>query len=108
MGKNLPTAAKISAVALLVALTLAGCSGSPPAVNSSPASAYTDDTVTRFGPAMERIRPFFRPMGKPRAYDWLGSHNEPGQTFAQYLESEPTKPTAERQKIYVLPLGTFN
>ena len=57
--------------------------------------------------AMKKIEPFFKPMGKPEAYDWLGSHNEPGQTFEEYLDSEPTKPTKERQKIYVLPLGTF-
>ncbi len=57
--------------------------------------------------AIKKIEPFFQPMGKPEAYDWLGSHNEPGQTFDEYLDSDPTKPTKERQKIYVLPLGTF-
>lgn len=58
--------------------------------------------------AIKKIEPFFKPMGKPAAYDWLASHNEPGQTFDEYLDSDPTKPTKERQKIYVLPLGTFN
>ena len=57
--------------------------------------------------AMTKVVPFFKPMGKPEAYDWLGSHNEPGQTFDEYLDSDPVKPTKERQKIYVLPLGTF-
>lgn len=57
--------------------------------------------------SMKKIEPFFKPMGKPEAYDWLGSNNEPGQTFEQYLDSDPTKPTKERQTIYVLPLGTF-
>jgi len=57
--------------------------------------------------AIKKIEPFFSPMGKPEAYDWLGSHNEPGQTFDDYLDSDPTKPTKERLKIYVLPLGTF-
>lgn len=57
--------------------------------------------------AIPKIVPFFRPMGKPEAYDWLGSHNEAGQTFEEYLDSDPTKPTKERQKIYILPLGTF-
>lgn len=57
--------------------------------------------------AMKKIEPFFKPMGKPEAYDWLGSHTEPGQTFDEYLDSDPTKPTKERTKIYVLPLGTF-
>lgn len=57
--------------------------------------------------AMKKIEPFFKPMGKPEPYDWLGSHNEPGQTFDQFLDSSPTLPTKERSKIYVLPLGTF-
>ena len=57
--------------------------------------------------AMKAIEPFFKPMGKPAAYDWLASHNEPGQTFEQYINEDPTLPTSERRKIYVLPLGTF-
>lgn len=57
--------------------------------------------------AIKKIEPFFQAMGKAEAYDWLGSHNEPGQTFDEYLDSDPTKPTKERQKIYVLPLGKF-
>ena len=56
---------------------------------------------------MARIEPFFKPMGKPAPYDWLASHNEPGQTFDEYLDSNPTLPTKERNKIYVLPLGAF-
>jgi archaemetzincin len=51
---------------------------------------------------------FFKPMGKPAAYDWLASHNEPGQTFEDYINANPTLPTAERQKLYVVPLGTFD
>ncbi len=57
---------------------------------------------------IKKIEPFFKPMGKPGNSDWLASHNEPGQTFEEYLDADPTKPTKERQKIYVLPLGTFN
>ena len=57
---------------------------------------------------MAKVAPFFKVMGKPGTSDWLSSHNEPGQTFEEYLDAEPTKPTKERQKIYVLPLGTFN
>lgn len=58
--------------------------------------------------AIKKIEPFFKLMGKPAPDDWLASHNEPGQTFDEYLDSDPTKPTKERQKIYVLPLGTFS
>lgn len=54
-----------------------------------------------------KIAPFFAPMGEPGPYDWLASYKEPGQTFEQYLDSNPTKPTTERRKLYVIPLGTF-
>jgi archaemetzincin len=57
---------------------------------------------------MVRIAPFFKTMGNPQPADWLVGHNEPGETFDEYLASEPTVPTAERQTIYVLPLGKFS
>lgn len=57
---------------------------------------------------IRKIEPFFKVMGRPGNSDWLASHNEPGQTFEEYLDADPVKPTKERQKIYVLPLGTFN
>jgi len=57
---------------------------------------------------MAKVAPFFKPMGKPQPADWLVGHNEPGETFDEYLASEPTVPTLERQTIYVLPLGKFS
>ena len=56
---------------------------------------------------MTKIEPFFKPMGKPGPYDWLASHVEVGQTFEEYINSNPTLPTEERKTIYVLPLGKF-
>ncbi|CAN5246058.1 hypothetical protein BH20ACI2_BH20ACI2_20130 [soil metagenome] len=58
--------------------------------------------------AIKKIESFFQPMGKPEAYDWLGSQNEPGQTFDEYLASNPSKPEKNRDVIYILPLGTFS
>ncbi|MGB2750706.1 MAG: archaemetzincin [Pyrinomonadaceae bacterium] len=58
--------------------------------------------------SIKKVEPFFKAMGKPGANDWLASHTEAGQTFEEYLDADPTKPTKERQKIYVLPLGTFD
>ncbi|MEQ1922349.1 MAG: archaemetzincin [Pyrinomonadaceae bacterium] len=58
--------------------------------------------------SIKKIEPFFKVMGKPASNDWLASHTETGQTFEEYLDADPTKPTKERQKIYVLPLGTFD
>ena len=58
--------------------------------------------------SIKKVEPFFKGMAMPVANDWLASHKEPGQTFEQYIDSKSTKPTKERQKIYVLPLGSFN
>ena len=45
---------------------------------------------------------------EPKWADWLAQHEEPGQTFSQYLESKPNLPGAGGRKVlYVLPLGEF-
>jgi archaemetzincin len=47
-------------------------------------------------------------MGTPQWGDWLTRHEESGQTFAQYLQSQPVTPTGKRTVIYVQPLGEFS
>jgi archaemetzincin len=47
-------------------------------------------------------------MPKPGPSDWLAQHREAGQTFAEYLRSNPNLPTPGRQTIDILPLGTFS
>jgi len=94
---------------LVFALSVLACSK----IDNNPASNMTAAREAKKERAelranIKKIEPFFKPMGKPGTSDWLASHNEPGQTFEEYLDAEPTKPTKERQKIYVLPLGTFN
>ena len=74
---------------------------------ASNTTAETKKEQTELLAAMKKIEAFYKPMGKPTAYDWLASHNELGQTFDEYLDSNPTLPTKERNKIYVLPLGAF-
>ena len=98
---------RTSLLILFVSLVFA-CSGSDdkPASNMAAAREAKKERA-ELRVAMTKIEPFFKPMGKPAAYDWLASYNEPGQTFDEYIESNPVKPTKERQKIYVLPLGTF-
>jgi archaemetzincin len=54
---------------------------------------------------METIRPLFTKKGPPQAGDWLSAHKESGQTFAQYRASDPNRPTKERTKIYLQPIG---
>ena len=54
---------------------------------------------------MEIIRPLFTKKGPPQAGDWLTAHKENGQTFAEYRASDPNRPTKERTKIYLQPIG---
>ena len=89
----------------VIASLLAACSG--PGERPVANTAVTKAEFPEIHAAMRKIEPFFKPMGKPEAYDWLGSHNEPGQTFDEYVAGDPTRPTSQRNKIYVLPLGTF-
>lgn len=49
----------------------------------------------------------FEPMAKPRSGDWLATHKEAGQTYAQYLKSNPNRPDRRRNVIYLLPFDQF-
>lgn len=49
----------------------------------------------------EKLRP-------PQPGDWLSMHNEPGQTYLQYVRSRPVRPDRRRRVIYVQPLGKFD
>ena len=50
----------------------------------------------------------FEAKKEPQWADWLAQHEEPGQTFAQYLASGPNRPGEDgRMALYVLPLGKF-
>lgn len=96
------------AVLLLVVVLLAGCVDRTPSPAASNTSFITPDPrVERLHTATTKVEPFFQPMGQPQPSDWLTAFHEPGQTFDEYIASEPTLPTGARQKIYVLPLGKF-
>jgi len=49
----------------------------------------------------------FAPVRLPGPNDWLGLHNEDGQTFGEYRESGANRPDATRRTIYLLPIGDF-
>jgi archaemetzincin len=46
-------------------------------------------------------------MGPVQPGDWLNSHPERGQTFEEYLQCSPIRPTQDRRTIYIQPLGDF-
>ncbi len=48
----------------------------------------------------------FRRLKAPEPGEWLWVFPEEGQTFAEYRESGPVRPTAERRTIYLAPFLT--
>jgi archaemetzincin len=50
----------------------------------------------------------FEPIPPPRPGDWLATHPERGQTFQEFVRSNPNRPDRTRNKIYLLPLGGFS
>jgi len=50
----------------------------------------------------------FESMPAPGPNDWLANHPEPGQTFDEFVRSNPNRPTAQRHTIYLQPLGRFD
>jgi len=55
----------------------------------------------------KRLLPLHKPLGEPGPHDWLANHDEPGQTFRQYVRSRPVTPDRRRRVVYVQPLGQF-
>jgi len=93
----------------LIGLLLLACSSASekPASNMAAARAAKKERQ-EIRQDIIKIEPFFKRMGKPANSDWLASHNEQGQTFDEFLKSDPVKPTPDRRKIYILPIGNFD
>jgi len=49
----------------------------------------------------------FEAIPTPQPGDWLAEHEEKGQSFDQFVESNPNRPDEIRKKIYLQPLGQF-
>lgn len=88
---------------VVTTLLLVGCSETAPPVNS----VQRDPQLESLRSDIKKIEPFFKPMGIPGREDWLWDNKEGGQTFDEYIDSNPTLPTDERKVIYVQPLGKF-
>jgi archaemetzincin len=49
-----------------------------------------------------------QPLPAPGPADWLANHHETGQTFDQFVRSQPNRPDHRRRKLYLQPIGAFN
>jgi archaemetzincin len=50
----------------------------------------------------------FVPLARPGPHDWLANHPEPGQTYEQFLATDPNIPDKRRRYIDLLVLGRFS
>lgn len=91
---------------LTLSIFLITCSSPIDPVSNSTVSTAFDPNVEKLKKQRDAIAPFYEPM-KVQEGDWLDSQHEPGQTFEEYIVSNPTLPTAERKTIYIQPIGTF-
>ena len=69
--------------------------------------ACREPVQNKYSDAIGKLKPLHTELGEPGPSDWLANHHEPGQTFAQYLQSDPVTPTGARKAVYVQPIGDF-
>jgi archaemetzincin len=96
-----------TALLLIAAIVTAACSSlESPVSNVATVPAKEDKRVERLSKQRESVVRFFKPMVIQDG-DWLVSQKESGETFDEYLASNPTLPTPERRTIYIQPIGKF-
>ncbi|MGQ0543072.1 MAG: hypothetical protein ACT4O9_14705, partial [Blastocatellia bacterium] len=93
------------AVFLLCLTFAASCSDLDRTASNT--SATKDDRAEKLSRQKEAVVKFFQPM-RVQDGDWLDSQKEAGEKFEEYIASSPTLPTAERQTIYIQPIGKFS
>jgi len=73
----------------------------------SQAIGRTDSLPETLRRALEPAEAFL-PIATPATGDWLDAHKEAGQTFDQFVASQPNRPDKSRNRIYLLPLGSLD
>lgn len=89
-------------IAMLILLAIVMIHNAPARETSGEADLRK---IRQAGSKIEPLHQRKRPSGP---HDWLAQHKEAGQTFDQYLKSNPNRPTATRTTLYVQPLGDFS
>jgi len=84
---------------------LAGCGAM--LVNAGFAAAEDQEAVKKLTAVIGKLQPLHAKLGPPGPGDWLEAHPEPGQSFVQYVRSDPVTPKGKRHIIYIQPLGEF-
>ena len=56
----------------------------------------------------EKLVTYHSKLDPPKSGEWLDQHDEKGQTFAQYVQVSPIKPTSTRKLLYIQKLGELD
>ncbi len=56
----------------------------------------------------EKLVPLYDVKKDPGPTDWMATQSEQGQSFSQYIASQPFVPTQQRPYIYIALLGEFS
>jgi archaemetzincin len=87
---------------ILTPFLLVQCTGQK--ARNSPKKNKGDPKVLE---AIEALVPLHRVKGEPEPGEWLDRFDEPGQTYAEYIQSDPVRPDESRSILYILLLGDF-
>ena len=93
-------------ILLLLSIALAACGNGAGTASNTAARPAADRRVAELSKVKNSLSGFYKPMVVQDG-DWLQEHPEDGETFEQYVESDPTLPTGERKTIYIQPVGKF-
>lgn len=56
---------------------------------------------------INKLHPLHQKKAPAQPGDWLSIHDEPGQTFEEYLSEQPIRPTEKLNTIYLQPITSF-
>ena len=94
-----------AAMSLAAAITWFGASGGAEQAGV-PAAKKTPDN-SKLPPQFRKLVSLHTPLGNPQPGDWLASHVERGQDYADYIRGRPVRPSKKQRTIYIQPLGDF-
>ena len=74
---------------------------------SRPARVVGAARVSKLAELVPILAPLQRPLPAAGPSDWLASHEEPGQTFREYVACEPVTALGTRRVLYLRRIGEF-
>jgi archaemetzincin len=93
-------------VTLMLCVALISCTSPDSSISNISSAPALDQRASKLSKQKDSLVKFFRPMSVQEG-DWLESQVENGETFEEYVASNPTLPTESRKTIYIQPIGTF-